>query len=448
MATDIADIKEKRELVGRVANSPTFQRSPRLREFLVYVADCTISDRLEGTREQQIAANVFNRKPDYNPGQDNIVRVEARSLRKRLEVYFATEGRDEPVIISMPKGSYSICFETRPTGFENPAPMEISYRTPDALPIAPPVPIVSPVAGASAVPIPSRGSPWLVRVLSAIIIALLGLVVVQWQSKRPEKTIPRHTPALILPFSALIDAAKDTYIVTSDSCLVLIEELRQRRISLDDYITGRYVTDTHAPGPERQDLIRLLLQRRYTNAPETGIAVRIIQRNSWDSEHMFLRSGHGVQLADFKNHNVILFGSVTSNPWAALFSEKLNFQFDWDQVRRGLYRNRSPRAGEQAVYSMSTFPGESGNAYAEVAFVPNVNGEGNVLLINGTTAEGTEAAGEFITDEKRAGAALKAMGIDPAGPPRYFEILLEAKAVAGSASQSRILATRLIPDTK
>jgi hypothetical protein len=97
---------------------------------------------------------------------------------------------------------------------------------------------------------------------------------------------------------------------------------------------------------------------------------------------------------------------------------------------------------------MSTFPGESGNAYAEVAFVPNVNGEGNVLLINGTTAEGTEAAGEFITDEKRAGAALKAMGIDPAGPPRYFEILLEAKAVAGSASQSRILATRLIPDTK
>src|SRR3954451_19454277 len=101
MATEIAEIREKRELVERVANSPTFQRSPRLREFLVYVADCTINDRLEDTREQQIAANVFNRNPDYNPGQDNIVRVEARSLRKRLELYFATEGRNEPVIISM-----------------------------------------------------------------------------------------------------------------------------------------------------------------------------------------------------------------------------------------------------------------------------------------------------------------------------------------------------------
>jgi hypothetical protein len=141
---------------------------------------------------------------------------------------------------------------------------------------------------------------------------------------------------------------------------------------------------------------------------------------------MFLRSGHGVQLADVKNHNVILLGSVTSNPWATLFSEKLNFQFDWDQLRRGLYRNRSPRTGEQAVHSMTTFPGESGKACAEVAFVPSVNGDGHVLPINGTTAEGTEAA----------------------GPPRYFEILLEARAIAGSASQSTILASRVIPDTR
>jgi len=153
-----------------------------------------------------------------------------------------------------------------------------------------------------------------------------------------------------------------------------------------------------------------------------------------------------VQLSDFKDRNAILFGSPTSNPWMKLFSDKMNFQFDWDQARRGMVRNRSPRAGEQAVYAMTTNPGESGKAYAVVAFLPNVNGEGNVLLISGTTAEGTEAAGEFITDETRAAAALKAIGIDPAGPPRYFEILIAAKAIAGSASQSTILASRLIPD--
>jgi hypothetical protein len=332
----------------------------------------------------------------------------------------------------MPKGSYSICFEARPPEFETVAPVEI------------------PAPGEAAIPISSGRSPWQVGVLWAIIVALAGLVAVQWQSNRPGKGVLRSAPAAILPFSGLIEDTKDTYIVTSDSSLVLIQDLRRRQISLDDYITRRYVGETTGPGsdPVRQDLIRTLVKRRYTNAAETAIAGRIIQRYSGVSQRILLRSGHGVQLSDFKNHNVILLGSPSSNPWARLFSETLNFQFDWDQVRRGLFRNRSPRAGEQAVYSMKTNAGETGEAYAVVAFVPNVNGEGHVLLIAGTTAEGTEAAGEFITDDTRASAALKAIGIDPAGPPRYFEILLAAKAIAGSASQSTILATRLISDTK
>jgi hypothetical protein len=431
MAIEISGIKEKRDLVGRVANSPTFHRSPRLREFLLYVADCTISERLESVREQQIAANVFNRKPDYNPGQDNIVRVEARSVRKRLEAYFATEGKDEPIVISMPKGSYSICFEPRPPEFEASTPVEM------------PEPAEAPAPAR-----PSR-SYWPMAYW-AVIAALAGIVAIQWQSKRPDKAVARPAPVLSLPFSALMETTKDTYLVTSDSSLVLIQDLLRRQINLDDYITGRYLGDTNGTvsDPVRQELIRVLLKRRYTNAAETAIAGRIIQRYSGASQRMLLRSGHGVQLSDFKNHNLILFGTTTSNPWDRLFSEKLNFQFDWDQARRGLFRNRTPRAGEQAVYSMTTNAGETGRAYAVVAFVPNVNGEGHVLLISGTTAEGTEAAGEFITDDQRIAAALKAIGIDPAGPPRYFEILLEAKAIAGSASQSTILATRLISDTR
>jgi hypothetical protein len=97
---------------------------------------------------------------------------------------------------------------------------------------------------------------------------------------------------------------------------------------------------------------------------------------------------------------------------------------------------------------MTTNAGDSGKAYALVALVPNVNGNGHALLVGGTTAEGTEAAGDFITDDTRTVAALKSLGIDPAGSPRYFEFLLEVKAIAGSGSQSTILASRLISDNK
>jgi hypothetical protein len=108
-----ADAGEKYLLVERIAASGLFQKSPRLREFLLYVANCTLENRLAEAREQVIAERVFNRKIDSQGGQDSIVRAEARNLRKRLEVYFATEGKDDPIVVVMPKGGYSLAFEPR-----------------------------------------------------------------------------------------------------------------------------------------------------------------------------------------------------------------------------------------------------------------------------------------------------------------------------------------------
>jgi hypothetical protein len=108
-----ADAGEKYLLVERIAASSLFQKSPRLREFLLYVANCTLENRLAEAREQVIAERVFNRKIDSQGGQDSIVRAEARNLRKRLEVYFATEGKDDPIVVVMPKGGYSLAFEAR-----------------------------------------------------------------------------------------------------------------------------------------------------------------------------------------------------------------------------------------------------------------------------------------------------------------------------------------------
>ena len=93
------------ELVQRVAGSPFFHRSPRMRELLLYICERALHNRAEDLREALIGQNVFGRKPDYSPGDDNIVRVEVRHLRKRLEEYFASEGSQEPILITIPKGT-------------------------------------------------------------------------------------------------------------------------------------------------------------------------------------------------------------------------------------------------------------------------------------------------------------------------------------------------------
>jgi len=109
------DAQDPREdLVRRVVASSTFERSPKLRAFLVYVCRCAIDNQRAAATEQQIGIHVFGRPPGYNPNEDNIVRSQARLLRLKLEHHFANDGKCEPVIITIPKGRYLPSFETRP----------------------------------------------------------------------------------------------------------------------------------------------------------------------------------------------------------------------------------------------------------------------------------------------------------------------------------------------
>ena len=57
-------------------------------------------------KEYWIGTAVFHRKESFDPAEDSIVRVQARKLRKRLELYYATEGTRDAVRIVYVPGSY------------------------------------------------------------------------------------------------------------------------------------------------------------------------------------------------------------------------------------------------------------------------------------------------------------------------------------------------------
>ena len=105
--------RQREELVRRVASSVTLEKSPRLRAFFLHVCRCATEDKSEEATEQQIGIYVFGRQPSYNPNDDNIVRSQARQLRMKLEHHFVNEGKDEPVVITIPKGQYLPVFEAR-----------------------------------------------------------------------------------------------------------------------------------------------------------------------------------------------------------------------------------------------------------------------------------------------------------------------------------------------
>jgi hypothetical protein len=436
-----ADAGEKYLLVERIAASSLFQKSPRLREFLLYVANCTLENRLAEAREQVIAERVFNRKIDSQGGQDSIVRAEARNLRKRLEVYFATEGKDDPIVVVMPKGGYSLAFETRlpeldPGTLTTVAVSENGNATAELL--TPPqvaLPVSEPIQISGRAARGYRNACVAMSLVAAVAVAL----AVYWRQidSSLQNQLGIETPSL--PFSAVFGDTPDSFIVTSDTGLLQIAYLAHRRITLDEYIARSYPNVPHIQPP---DLIRNWNVYEFTDGREMAIAGLILRGNARYAQHISLRSGHDVQLEDFKSHNIVLIGSPISNPWAQLYEDKLNFQCDFDNAGQIVFHNKSPRQNELAHYP-SADDVQRNRTYARIVFLPRSSDAGSTLLIAGTTAQSTQAAGEFLIDQSRLAQTLRSIGVDPAGPPRYFEILIRSNTFVGGAILPEVVAWRL-----
>src|SRR5689334_20343633 len=95
-----------RTQLSRITASRGFAKSERLTRFLHLVIDETLAGRGDQIKEYLIGTQVYARPEDYDPRTDATVRVEASKLRKRLEAYYESEGCDDDIVISIPKGGY------------------------------------------------------------------------------------------------------------------------------------------------------------------------------------------------------------------------------------------------------------------------------------------------------------------------------------------------------
>jgi len=71
-----------------------------------------------------------------------------------------------------------------------------------------------------------------------------------------------------------------------------------------------------------------------------------------------------------------------------------------------------------------------------------------VLLLAGSNAEATEAAGKFTTNLDLLSQTLRSHGIDPNGPNRRFEVLLRVSTMAGSPNTFDVVACHALSDKK
>jgi Tol biopolymer transport system component len=128
----VADSSVVRAQLGKILASPVFANSPRMSRFLRFVVETTLDGNGERIKEYVIAIEVFEKADDYDPQADSTVRTEASKLRSRLARYYDTVGRDDPIGITIPKGSYVPKFEERNNRTPLPSPPTSITATPKA----------------------------------------------------------------------------------------------------------------------------------------------------------------------------------------------------------------------------------------------------------------------------------------------------------------------------
>jgi len=432
---DQPSVDERRALIDRIAASAQFRRSARLREFLLYVGGQSLKDGCPEIHEQEIGAKVFGRPSTYDRSQDNIVRVTATELRKRIELYFASEGAHEKLILEIPRGGYMPVFHQRHAG----RPSAETSLSRD---------VVS-HDGVVALPVPQHRNYRAHLVWGTACMALAVAWFLEMQQDRAMRKLLyvwEGKPAVAALWKDFVKPSQQTDIVLPDASLSIREELTGHPISLSDYINRQYMSETESlpVSKDRREDLSNIYGHNLVAFGDFRAAQQILALSPVGSS-LHLTLSRFFQAESVKHDNLILIGEKKANPWIYMFDDQVNFSLDFDDARGfGYIANRHPRPGEAASYTPSLYP--SGFAgYSVVAYLPNPSHNGNVIILTGTDSDATSAAAEFLTSEEQLKKFQNTLQVQKFP---YFEVLLKTSRLSGTSFSSEILGYRTYPTLK
>ena len=432
------------QLALRIAAAGSLGRSQLLSDFLLYVVDRSIQGRTDQITEQQIGVIVFGRTEDYDSNDDNIVRSYARKLRKRIDEYFATEGREETLRLEIPRGGYTPIFSEQlvaPSETESlaidPHSLALREATTTLKPSPDPIDLSSlPASGSS-----SRiaGTPVPAMLVALLVGLMLGAGVALLLLKRPPLS-PEDAASHDL-WKQLFSKDRDTFIVPSDIGLVIMQRIVERPVPLTAYVNGTYRTKLKADNLSNADEILKLGSRRYTSVVDLDFAARLAQLPEVVPARMLIRYARDLRMDDLRSSNAILVGSDEANPWIELFQPLLHlrFRFEADPDKPSGFANVYPRPGEDTIYSTK---GQEEQTYGIIAYLPNLTNNGHVLIVAGLNTAGTQAAAAFLLDPSSMMQTLK-RARTAHGDLQPFELLVGAGNVATNASTPHIILERI-----
>jgi hypothetical protein len=418
-----------KELVERILASSHLSKSARLTELFQYLCARVLDDDVQDIHELELGHKVFGRPSRYDTTADNIVRVHASLLRKRLSEYFLTEGREEEFQVEIPRGNYAPVFRRR----DLPAP---ELELPSLDQAATTAGLEAELLRMAAERTPSAsGTPhrrwtrWVFPCLTAAFAVLSAVLLVRLERAKSVAVAPVPLASGMLGkfWAGIFRENESVDVVLDDASLSFYEEATGQSVAIADYFDRSYLRSLSL-GPHvaqnDPDWLHQLIIKRQSNYADAAMVWKLAQTASALHSDAHLQFARDLSFRQAKSEDLILLGTPASDPWIQLFERNLTLRWKYDSAAKAFYPvDTTTPADTERYHGVEDVKTREG--YATISFLPNLGGTGNVLIVSGTGGAATDATMDWMLEEVSMKLLRSRLSGTANGSFPYFEVLLK-----------------------
>jgi hypothetical protein len=424
-STTLPDDSALLDQVERIARSEELRGCEVLRRLLRFLANKSILGEADELKEYVVAIDGLGKPPSYDPRQHSAVRIQVGRLRKKLADYYRAEGKDDSIIIDVPKGRFKLMCEYRAKSIGIPA-----------INLAPPAPQAWASDPETKVRFwhALRTSRLTAPVLTALVLALGFGAYHYWTKPVKAKTT---APTFAGGWTADMEDLWRPFVSTDRPLIVAIEdplfvELNGKKgVYFRDKTLNRW-SDVAASPTVKALGAALKTQeiepsRYYTAFGEVDASFLMAKLLGSRVQNLSVVKTSNLSLRELEDNNVLFVGIEN-----LFFNDQIQatpVHVSLQPVREGI-RDMQAQPNQPQLYvdHYSTAPAEEGVAYALVTHLPGPMGGNDVESFTSSRAAGYVAAVKAFTDPKFVQTLVGKLKESAGGRmPRYYQVLLEVK---------------------
>jgi hypothetical protein len=420
--------------VERIVHSEQFRSSEVLRRLLTFLSEKAIAGEADNLKEYVVAIDGLGKSSTYDPQHNSAVRIQMGRLRQRLAEYYRTEGKNDPMIVDLPKGRFRLTFEPRSS-----APTLSQEGSPSLTPLVPTAELLDSV--------PSRAFKLsLLRLVAGLagVVLLLGLGYLLGHSTARQQTLAgRNSQDLETLWAPFLSRKLPLILSIEDPLFAEIRSnpgvyVRDRSMNEWSDVVGSAALNKLTGALNQSEMHP---SRYYTafgeaeasfllggllKTPESALSIVRTSQLSWQ------------QLADnnviFVGVQNLFFNQLRNMPIAPQLVPELN----------GV-RDEHPGKGQPGFYAdeYTTAPSEQGTIYALVTHVPGPNGKNDIESFTSNRSAGYLGAVQSFTDPQFARMLVIKLKEETGGKiPRFYQVLFQVRYRDGVPTETKFVLGR------